>query len=195
MDLRRTATPDCASELLVHLYPPSLVFKALISLIVSETVDQLYQKSIEPKPTPKDAPKPKAPSKPTKKEHPAFNINPKIAKGFLDRLQAGKEFETGHLGRPIYEEEENHAAVHFAPAQEQYSQWKDIEEYEEKVEVPSDRAESWADKLRRKQNIANGIVEEQTPKGSRGQSLLDELPLTPTSYRTCQTKIGIQDRI
>ena len=147
-------------------------------------MDQLYQKSIEPKPTPKDALKPKAPTKATKKEHPAFNINPKIAKGFLERLQAGKDFETGHLGRPIYEEEEKHAAVHFAPAQEQYSQWKDIEEYEEKVEVPSDRAESWADKLRRKQNIANGLVEEQAPKGSRGQFLLDDLQLISTSYRT-----------
>ena len=151
---------------------------ALTSFIVPEAVDQLYQKSIEPKPTPKDAPKPKAPGKPIKKEHPAFDVNPKIAKGYLERLQAGKEFETGHLGRPIYEEEENHAAVHFAPAQEQYSQWKDIEEYEEKVEVPSDRAETWADKLRRKQNIANGIIEEQTPKGSRGQSLLYDLRLT-----------------
>ena len=130
-----------------------------------ENVDQLYQKSIEPKPILKEASKPKATWKPAKKEYPVFDTNPKIARAFLARLQAGKDYETGHLGRPIYEEEESHGAVHFSQTSEQYTPWKNVEEVEEKVEVPEDRPESWADKLRRKQNMANGTSKDQQSKG------------------------------
>ena len=137
----------------------------LIQRAVPENVDQLYLKSTEPKPTVKDAPKPKATGKPTKKEYPTFDTNPKIARAFLTRLQAGKDYETGPLGRPIYEVEENHGAVHFSKSTEQYTPWKDVEEVEEKVEIPEDRPESWADKLRRKQNMANEASREKQSKG------------------------------
>ena len=132
---------------------------------VPENVDLLYQKSIEPKPVPKEAPKPKAVGKPAKKEYPAFDANPRIAKAFFARLQAGKGYETGHLGRPIYEEEESHGAVHFAQANEQYTPWKDVEDVEEKSAVPENHQETWADKLRRKQNAANGIGEKKSATG------------------------------
>ncbi|KAG8533027.1 uncharacterized protein KY384_001810 [Bacidia gigantensis] len=144
------ATPSLSST---HLLP------------VSENVDQLYQKSIEPKPTPKETPRPKAPGKPTKKEYPTFDANPKIAKAYLARIQAGKDYETGDHGRPIYEKEENHGSVHFVQPMEQYSPWKDVDDYEEKTDLPSDRAESWAEKLRRKQNVVNGNAENKLAKG------------------------------
>ena len=121
----------------------------------------LYQKSIEPKSTNKEAPKAKVLGKPTKKEYPTFDANPKVAKAYLTRLEAGKNYETGTFGRPIYEEEEKHVAVHFAPVHEQYSAWKDVEDYEEKPEIPSG-AESWADKLRRKQTVANENAESKS---------------------------------
>ena len=145
---------------------PDPFLSILIRCTVAEGVEQLYQKSIEPKPTLKDAPKPKATGKPAKKEYPVFDTNPKIARAYVARLQAGKDYETGPLGRPIYENEERHGAVHFAQPNEQYTPWKDVEEVEEKAEIHDDRPESWADKLRRKQNMANGITENKLPKGS-----------------------------
>ena len=133
---------------------------------VPEQVDQSYQKSIEPKATAKEAPKSKVLGKPTKKEHPTFDANPKIAKAYLARIQAGKDYETGIFGRPIYEEEENHGAVHYAQKNEQYGPWKDVDEYEEKKEVPTNRADSWAEKLRRKQNVNNENANNNNAKGS-----------------------------
>ena len=135
-----------------------------------ENVDQLYHKSTEPKPTLKETPKPKLSSKPAKKEYPAFDTNPRIAKGFLERVKAGKDFETGHLGRPIYEDEERHGAVQFARPIEQYTPWKDIEESEEVSEPPMDGKESWADKLRKKQISANGSIENKSPAGRSDES-------------------------
>ena len=80
-------------------------------------------------------------------------------------MKTGKDYETGHLGRPIYEEEEKHGAVHFPKANEQYTQWKDIEEYEEKTESPADGQASWADKLRKKPGLVNGTTNLKLPKG------------------------------
>ena len=104
--------------------------------------------------------------KPTKKEYPTFDANPKVAREYLARLQSGKEFETGASGRPIYEDEESHTAVHVARASEQYSAWKGLDDYEEPPEVPAG-SESWADKLRRKQIVMNEQNENKT-KGSKG---------------------------
>ncbi|KAL9102510.1 MAG: hypothetical protein Q9163_002345 [Psora crenata] len=137
----------------------------LMWMAAVQNVDQIYQKSIEPKPLVKEITKPKISRKPTKKEYPAFDMNPRIAKAFLERVRAGKDYETGHLGRPIYEDEEKHDAVHFPPANEQYTPWKHIEEYEETIESPIDGQRSWADKLRKKPALANGTVENKSPKG------------------------------
>lgn len=92
-------------------------------------------------------------------------MNPRLAKDFLSRLQAGKDGESGPLGRQIYAEEEHHHAVLFQKPTQQYSPWKDVEDVEEKVESPKEAPSTWAEALRRKQNIANGITEKPKPKG------------------------------
>ena len=152
--------PSCRSTTIPESVSPYLHYHA-----VPENVEQLYQKSVEPKPIQKEASKPKATGKPAKREFPVFDTNPKIARAYIARLQAGKDHETGPLGRPIYVKEEKHEAVHFAQPNEQYTPWKDVEEIEEKIEIHEDRPESWADKLRRKQNMANGITENKLAKG------------------------------
>ena len=137
---------------------------------VRESVEQLCQKTQEPKAAPKES-KPKALGKPAKKETPTFDANPKIARAYLARLEAGKDFETGSFGRPIYEEEENHAGVDFASDKERYSAWKDVDDHDEPVEPPTDRAESWAEKLRRKQNATNGNSDAKIAKGWEVKSM------------------------
>ena len=137
---------------------------------VRESVEQLCLKSQEPKAAPKE-PKLKALSKPAKKENPTFDANPKIARAYLARIEAGKDFETGSFGRPIYEEEENHAGVSFASDKERYSAWKDVDDHDEPVEPPTDRAESWAEKLRRKQNATNGNPDAKIAKGWEVESI------------------------
>lgn len=96
-----------------------------------------------------------------------FDINPRVAKEFLARLNAGKEQIPGPLQRPIWDLEEKHAAVDFQQSHEQYTPWKDVEETEEKVDSPAEeRPATWAEALRRKQILANGIVEKNhVPKG------------------------------
>lgn len=50
---------------------------------------------------------------------------------------------------------------------EHYTPWKDLEIEEEKPQIVEVRPTSWAEALRRKQNLANGIVENpQAPKGN-----------------------------
>ena len=137
----------------------------LKSLIAVENLEHLYQRSIEPKPTAKEAAKPKVGVKAAKKEYLAFDANPRVAKAFLERVKAGKDYETGHLGRPIYEEEENHGAIHFPQVIEQYTPWKHVEDHEERTESPAARQISWADKLRKKPSLANGSVGNKLPKG------------------------------
>lgn len=133
--------------------------------LVRDNVEQLCNKLQEPKAAVKEPSRLKTLGKTAKKESPTFDANPKIAKAYLARLQAGKDYETGAFGRPIYEEEENHAAIYFATNKERYSTWKDVEDHIETAEPPTDRAESWAEKLRRKQNATNGNTDTKTAKG------------------------------
>ncbi|KAL9130674.1 MAG: hypothetical protein Q9217_001201 [Psora testacea] len=156
----------------------SWIYDGQLRLIVPsstvENVEQLYQKSIEPKLPAKEATNLKSLVKLTKKEYPTFDANPRIAKAFLERVKAGKDYETGQLGRPIYEEEEKHAAVHFAQANEHYTPWKHIEEYEVKTESPTDGQGSWADKLRKKPSLANGTAANKLPKGPAKPKLVSK---------------------
>ena len=137
-----------------------------ISGSASETVEQLYQKSIEVKPTPQEPPRPKSIGKPTRKEYPAFDINPRVARAFLTRLKACKEDDAALEQRDFIRENENHDAVEFQEPSEQYTPWKDIEIEEEMPEPVVDRPTTWAEALRRKQNLANGISDSsESPKG------------------------------
>ena len=131
-----------------------------------ETVEQLYQKSIEIKPTPQEPPRPKSIGKPTRKEYPVFDINPRVARAFLTRLKAWKEDDAVLEQRDFIRENENHDAVEFQEPSEQYTPWKDIEIEEEMPEPVMDRPTTWAEALRRKQNLANGISDSsESPRG------------------------------
>jgi len=83
-------------------------------------------------------------------------------------LRAGKDQETGQLGRPIYEEEESHAGVSFQQANEHYTPWKGVEAADEKEESLEERPTTWAEALRKKQNLANGVSEKN--HSFKGQS-------------------------
>lgn len=127
--------------------------------LASEVVAELYQKSQETKPAPKEISRPKSFGKPAKIDYPPFDINPFLARLFLSGLKHWKGEDAASEQRIFFQEKENHEAVSFPQANEQYTPWKDIEnEEEEKPQVVEDRPTTWAEALRRKQNIANGIV-------------------------------------
>lgn len=135
-----------------------MVYEFSISnrILAYEHVEQIYQKSKETKSVPKEVARPKSSGKPVKKEHPAFDINPLLAKNFLTRLKTWKEDEAVSEQRDFFQEKENHGAVSFQQSSEQYTPWKDIEIEEEKPQVADDRPSTWAEALRRKQSLGNG---------------------------------------
>ncbi len=142
--------------------------------LVAEQVEQIYQKPKETKPAPKEATRPKPFGKPAKIEYPPFDINPLLAKNFLMRLNTWKEEDVISEQRLFFQEKENHGAVSFQQTSEQYTPWKDLEIEEEKPQVVEDRPTTWAEALRRKQNLANGIVENsQGRKGDTPPYVLD----------------------
>lgn len=142
--------------------------------LAAEQVEQIYQKSKETKSAPKESIRPKPFGKPAKIEYPPFDINPFLAKNFLARLKTWKEEDAASEQRAFFEEKENHGAVSFQQTSEQYTPWKDLETEEEKPQVVEDRPTTWAEALRRKQNLANGIVENpHAPKGITSQLVSD----------------------
>jgi len=141
--------------------------------VAYEIVEQINQKTKEPKLTTKEAPRPKSTGKPVKKEYPAFDINPLLTRGFLSRLKAWKEEEAVSEQREFFQGKENHRAVSFQQFSEQYTPWKDVEIEEEKPQVAEDRPTTWAEALRRKQNLANGGGGNSlVPKGNHTEALL-----------------------
>ena len=103
--------------------------------------------------------------KPPKKEYPTFDINPRVAREYLERLRTRKEQDADEEQRVFFNEKENHEAVHFQQPNEQYTPWKDLVVEEEKSEIIEGPPTSWAEALRRKQNLANGISEKSASKG------------------------------
>ena len=82
-----------------------------------------------------------------------------MAREFLVRLKSGIDQDAAPEQRPSFHEKENHVAVNFQQPSEQYTPWKDLETEKEKPEPLEDRPTTWAEALRRKQNLANGISE------------------------------------
>lgn len=151
---------------------PSQAQIFLTGATASENVEQLYKKSVEPKSTAQETPRPKLAGKPAKKVHPAFDINPTVAREFLIRVQNGKAGEQYVKERPPYEEDEKWDAVHFQTSEEEYTPWKTSLGEELDVEAPDDRPLSWAE-LAKKKSQANGSADtSQLPKG-------EEYLLTP----------------
>ena len=87
-----------------------------------------------------------------------------------------KEEEPVSEQRDFFQEKENHGAVSFQQPGEQYTPWKDVEIEEETPQVADDRPTTWAEALRRKQNLANGMNENvQEHKGDAASPLFDFL--------------------
>ncbi|KAL2038286.1 hypothetical protein N7G274_008935 [Stereocaulon virgatum] len=142
-----------------------------------ENVEQIYQKSVEIKSTPKEPPRPRSSGKLAKKEFPAFDINPRLARTFLTRLKTWKEEDEASEQRLFLQEKENHEAVEFQQQTEQYAPWKDLEVEEEKSVPILDRPATWAEALRRKQALANGTPEDvQSSKGPVKPKLVAKVP-------------------
>ena len=103
-----------------------------------------------------------------KKDYPTFDINPRLAKDFLTRIEICKASDEPASAeqRDFYREKENHDSLDFQRPSEQYTPWKDCEIEEEEVEPSSGGPTSWAEALRRKANLANGTLgDSQAPKG------------------------------
>ena len=82
-----------------------------------------------------------------------------MARAFLTRLKAWKDEDAASEPRVFFQEKENHDAVEFQQPAEQYTPWKDSELEEEKPQPIPDRPATWAEALRKKQNLASGVSE------------------------------------
>ena len=88
-----------------------------------------------------------------------------MAREYLGRLKNKKEQDADSEQRTFLQEKENHEAVRFQEPNEQYTPWKDLDVEEDKPEVVEGPPTSWAEALRRKQNLANGISDKSVSKG------------------------------
>lgn len=116
--------------------------------IAVDRVDQQYRKSIEPKPEPEKATRPKSGGKPAK-VYPAFDISPRVAKEFLERSS----------------QEAIKILVDFQKDEEQYTTWKNLEiqEEQEKQKNAEGKPATFAAALLAKLNISEAPAE--APKG------------------------------
>lgn len=88
-----------------------------------------------------------------------------MAREYLGRLKHRKDQDAGSEQRLFFQETENHEAVRFQQPNEQYTPWKDLDVEEDKPEAIEGPPTSWAEALRRKQNLANGVSEKSVSKG------------------------------
>ena len=114
--------------------------------LAAESAEKIYQKSIEPKPEPKEAPRPKATGRPAK-VYPTFDINPRVTREFLGSCKAA----------------DSKLGVEFQKEAEEYTPWKNLKEQEEKQKAPEARPVGYAAALLAKLNIP--VTPVQTPKG------------------------------
>lgn len=73
------------------------------------------------------------------------------------------------MQREFYRERENHDAVDFQRSNEQYAAWKASDTEEEEVEPIVVPPTTWAEALRRKTNLARGVLE--SPQALQGKQL------------------------
>lgn len=92
-------------------------------------------------------------------------MNPRVAREYLGRLKSRKDQDADSENRAFFQEKENHEAVHFQQPSEQYTPWKDLDLEEKKPETVDGPPSSWAEALRRKQNLANGSPGQSLSKG------------------------------
>lgn len=155
--------------------------RLVVPLCTIEQVEQLYLKSVEPKPTVQEAPRTRSSGKPPKKEYPAFDINPRVAREYIGRLKNRKEQDAESEQRVFFQEKENHDAVRFQGPNDDYTPWKDLDLEEEKPESIEGPPTSWAEALRRKQNLANGISDKSASKAPTKPKLVARAAGSETS--------------
>ena len=88
-----------------------------------------------------------------------------MAREYLGRLKNRKEQDADSEQRVFFQEKENHDAVRFQGPNDEYTPWKDLDLEEAKPEAVEGPPTSWAEALRRKQNLANGISDKSASKG------------------------------
>ena len=116
------------------------------SYLAVESAEKIYKKSIEPKPEPKEAVRPKSSGRPNK-VYPTFDINPHVAREFIDRCKA----------------EESKLGVEFQKEAEEYTPWKNLKEQEEKQKASEAKPAGYAAALLAKLNITETPI--QAPTG------------------------------
>ena len=84
---------NCVSSYLQAVCPAKqpCLEQRLIDSTASENVEQLYKKSVEPKPIAQESSRSKPAAKPPRKVYPTFDINATIAREFLARARKGKD--------------------------------------------------------------------------------------------------------
>ncbi len=112
-----------------------------------ERVEQLYQKSIEQKPKAQEPARPKSSGKTARKEHPTFDINPRLTKAFLAWLQREKDYWDPELP----------CAVEFQKANEVYTPWKLAEEQEDKRDGSPEKGPTTFAEAVAKSNLAKQV--------------------------------------
>ena len=114
----------------------------------SERIEQLCQRSIEQKPKPQEPARPKSSGKTARKEHPPFDINPRLTKAFLAWLQRDKQ-ENWDPEIPF--------AVEFQQANEVYTPWKLAEEQGGKRDGSPDKGPTTFAQAVAKANLARQV--------------------------------------
>ena len=118
-------------------------------LQASERVEQLFQKSIEPKQKPQESTRPKSSGKTVRREHPSFDINARLTKAFLAWLERDKESWDPELP----------CAVEFQQSGEVYSPWKLAEERGDKREESPENGPATFAQAVAKSNLAKQMKE------------------------------------
>ncbi len=117
-----------------------------------ERVEQLYQKSVEPKSKAQEPARPKSSGKTARKEHPIFDINPRLTRAFLAWLQRDKDYWDPEI--PL--------ATEFQRANEVYTPWTLAEEQQEKRDESPEKGPATFAQAVAKSNLAKrapGAVE------------------------------------
>lgn len=149
MEMETTTCVIDANTLIDHIHEvKALVYDGHIQLCVPlstiDYVDEIWKKSLEPKPEPEKAARPKSGGKPAR-VFPTFDISPRIAKEFLERSkQDGKKL-----------------AVEFQKEEEQFTVWKNLEirEEQERQKNADGKPATFAAALLAKLNTAEAPAE------------------------------------
>ncbi len=145
----RLVVPLCSMKFQL---PPMVFCLANLSAAV-ENVRQLCQKEkLEQELKKPASPRQRPVGKPARKEHPSFDINPRVTLEFLERLQV-----------------DNVDGLVFQQPTEEYSPWKGVEVQPERKDPKEERPTTFAQAVLLKLNPPNAISE--TSDATKGQMI------------------------